>query len=57
MRIEAVAPLSPAYWITWEGPLGYVYDMCKVEGTVKREPISAASAQARYRVEWSARPE
>jgi hypothetical protein len=57
MRIAAAAPLSAAYWITWEGPLGYVYDLCKVAGTVKREPVSAPSAQARFRVEWSARPE
>ena len=54
MRIEAVAPLSPAYWVTWEGPLGYVYEMCKVAGTVKREPVAGASAHALYRVEWSA---
>ena len=57
MRIEAVVPLSPVYWIGWEGPLGYVYDLCKVSGTVKREPLPAPSAKARYRVEWSPRPE
>jgi hypothetical protein len=54
MRIEAVAPLSPPYWVTWEGPLGYVYEMCKVAGTVKREPAVGPSANARYRLEWSA---
>ena len=57
MRIAAVAPLSAAYWITWEGPLGYVYDLCKVGGTVKREPVTGPSAQAQFRVEWSAGPE
>jgi hypothetical protein len=54
MQIQAAAALSPAYWVTWEGPLGYVYDLCKVAGTIKREPLAGPSAVSRFRVEWAA---
>jgi hypothetical protein len=52
MRIEAVAPLSPQYWIGWEGPLGYVYEICGVSGTVTREASTAPSRSAKFHVVW-----
>jgi len=54
MRIEAVAPLSPAYWVTWDGPLAWICEACKMVGSVKREPLAAASTSARYELGWTA---
>jgi hypothetical protein len=52
MTIAASAALSPAYWITWEGPLAYMYEQCGVAGTVERD--KAGSSAATFRLRWSA---
>ena len=54
MRIEAVAPLSPAYWVTWDGPLAWICEACKMAGSVKREPLAGASTSARFHLQWAA---
>jgi hypothetical protein len=54
MRIEAVAPLSPAYWVTWDGPLAWICDACKTVGAVRRERLAGASTVAKFGIEWRA---
>jgi hypothetical protein len=51
MEIAVTARLSPAYWITWDGPLAYILEQCGITGSVERERVDATSG--RFRVKWT----